>query len=35
MTRHLQALNRVLVALETCAAGGLVITVAWWSSSRS
>ena len=28
MTRHLQALNRVLVALETCAAGGLVITVA-------
>ena len=27
MTRHLQALNRVLVALETCAAGGLVITV--------
>ena len=28
MTRRLQALNRVLVALETCAAGGLVITVA-------
>ena len=28
MTRHLQALNRVLVALETYAAGGLVITVA-------
>ena len=28
MTRHLQALNRVLVTLETCAAGGLVITVA-------
>ena len=27
MTRRLQALNRVLVALETYAAGGLVITV--------
>jgi len=28
MTRRLQALNRVLVAFETTAAGGLVITVA-------
>ena len=27
MTRRLQALNRILVALETYAAGGLVITV--------
>ena len=28
MTRRLRAVNRVLVRLETCAAGGLVITVA-------
>ncbi len=27
MTRRLRALNRILVALETCAAGGLVITI--------